>query len=312
MGDLKGVDANLIVVLDAVLRERNLTHAGHSLGVTQSAVSNSVKKLRAALDDRLLVRSGRQFELTPKAAALQPQVAEALLQIDRALGLHSPFDPLEMPRRFYIATSEYAMATLTGPLMQVLDAEAPDVSVDFSPLPPMHPGIGPADLLKYDLMIAGTGSGLFGKRQALYSDELVCVVSRDNPWLRDGALTIEDLSSMRHVVAPQGPAENAPDPMLRLAELGVEAHAAISIGNFVPVPAIISGTPLVGFVPRRLAEQYAAPLDLVIADTPLTTPIVVESAYWHPSKTGDPAVQWLLTVLRRTAELIEFGTQEWP
>ena len=83
-------------------------------------------------------------------------------------------------------------------------------------------------------------------------------------------------------------------------------RAAMTVPGFLPMPFVIAGTDMYGFVPARVAERYAPDLGLVVAETPLSHRTLVEVAYWHPSKTDDPALRWLIGILRKTAERIEF------
>lgn len=309
MGELVGLDVNLVVVLDAVLRERNLTRAGEAVGVTQSAISNSLNKLRKLLDDPLLVRTGRQFELTPRAQEILPLVREAMQQIDRTLNVYPTFEASESTRRFYITASDYTLSTLTRPLLGVLKEHAPKTSIEFSALPPIDTGVSPVDLLRFDVVI-GAGGGIPGKHQSLYSDDFVCVAAKGNARLRDGQLSLKDLGDLQHVVTPHPTQVVSLDPAMRLSELGVLPKSAMTVVGFGAVCLLVSGTQYVGFVPRRLAESRLDDLDLVIAETPLPPSLLVEAAYWHPSKTNDPAIRWLLGMLRTAAERLEFDGYE--
>jgi LysR family nod box-dependent transcriptional activator len=304
MTDLRRVDANLIVVLDAVLTERNLTRAGESVGMTQPAVSGSLTKLRQLLDDPLLVRSGRSFELTPKAQQLQPVVAKAMEQIHRTLALQPTFDPATSDRRFYIAGSDYALATMTGTLLSVLRDAAPGTSVAFSSLPMGGPIPDPVDLLRYDVMISVPNRGIPGKRMSLFSDRFVCIASADNPRLRDGRLSLADLTQLRYVRASFGP-HIVTEVDYTLATAGITPQIAVDVVGFALVPFMVAGTSLVSFVPQRLAAQHATSLGLVIARTPVEPSLLIEAAHWHPARSNDPALKWLLDVLRTTAELVE-------
>jgi LysR family nod box-dependent transcriptional activator len=92
-----------------------------------------------------------------------------------------------------------------------------------------------------------------------------------------------------------------------LSSAGITPRIAMSVQGFLPVPHTVSGTPFVGFVPERLATQSAETLGLVVAETELPSAILVEAAHWHPSKNGDPAIQWLVKLLRDASEVVEFG-----
>lgn len=307
MSDLRGIDVNLLVVLDAILTERNLTRAGESIGLTQPGVSGAVAKLRKIFDDPLLVRGGRMSELTPKALELQPIVREAMTEIARTLNMRPMFDPLTSDRQFRITASDYALSVMTAPLLDVLEQQAPGVSVEFSPLM----NVEPVDLLREDVVVASATRVIPGKHQALFSDSMACVVAADNPRLRDGALTLEDLATMPYVqvALAEGVVMFVDEA---LAEAGIRPTAARVVPGFLPIPFTVAGTDFFGFAPTRIADLYADELGLVSARLPMRLPVLVESAYWHPSRTDDPALSWLLGVLRTVSERIEFadGSEE--
>lgn len=305
MDDLRGVDINLLVVLDAVLAERNLTRAGEAIGLTQPAVSGAVAKLRTLLDDPLLVRSGRTSDLTPRAVALQPVVREALAQVHRTLNLRPLFDPTTSDRQFRLAASDYALSVMTAPLLAVLATEAPGVSIEFGPLN----NFGPVDLLREDVVIASATRDLPGKRQALFSDSMVCVVRRDHPRLRGGALSADDLAELQYVEVSfaNGVVMYAD---AALAAAGISPQIARTVPGFLPVTFAVAGTDTYGFVPARLAELYADELDLVVARVPMPLPVLIESAFWHPSRSNDPALRWLVAILRTVAERVEFADED--
>lgn len=301
MGDLRGIDINLLVALDAILAERSLTRAAEILGTTQPTVSGAMAKLRRLLADPLLVRNGRLSELTPRARALQPVVQAALSEIDRTLNLRPRFEPLPSRRLFRLSASDYALSVMTAPLLDVLEQEAPQVTVEFSPLN----NIGPVDLLREDVAIASASRGVPGKRQALFSDSTVCIVRRGHPRLRNGTLSLEDLSTLLYVqvVLADGVVMYAD---AALAAGGVTPRVARTVPGFLAVPFMVTGSDMYGFVPARLAELYADELDLVVARIPLPLPVLIESAFWHPSRNDDPALRWLVSILLKVAERVEF------
>lgn len=305
MEELRGIDINLIIVLDAVLEERNLTRAGEAIGMTQPTVSSSVAKLRTIIGDPLLVRAGRTFELTDRAKQLQPIVREAVNAVGRTFNLRPMFDPATSDREFRIAASDYALSVMTAPLLAVLEEEAPDASVEFDALLE----VDPVDLLRKDVVVASANRGVPGKRQALFSDEFVCLVSGDHPRLKDGALTLEDLAEMPYIDVLFGG-----DVVMvandSLIEAGVAPRVAMRVPGFLPLPFMVEGTEMFGFVPERVADAFASSLGLVVAKTPLQPRTLVEAAHWHPSKNDDPALRWLISILRKTAERIEFEASD--
>ena len=287
MPDVRRVDANLIVVLDAILIEKNLTRAGERIGMTQPAVSGALARLRQQFDDALLVRVGRGYELTPHGAMLQPLVREAMVEIERTLGVSPTFDPATSTRRFLISASDYVLSELTGPLLALLAIAAPSTSVEFEALPTTQV-VSLNDLLRRDLVIVGTGRGVPGQRQSLFSDRFVCIVGSDNPRLKNGALTRDDLAEMHHVISSFGDsAQTHVDDMLSAAS--ITPHVAETVQGFIPVPFMVSGSSMVAHVPERLALRYQDALGLTIASTPLSPATLIEAAHWHPSKTSSAA-----------------------
>ena len=307
MTDLRRIDVNLIVVLDAILTEMNLTRAGEAVGMSQPAVSGALARLRQQYGDPLLVRKGRVFELTELAEALKPIVAEAMNEIQRTFEIMPTFDPKVSTRTFSIAASDYVLSQMTGQLLELIEHEAPGVNISFDSLPP-DASISPVDLLRRDVIISGDPR-IAGKRKSLFSDRFVCIVDDKNPRLRGGKLSLADLEELRFVRATFGEDITTQVDQL-LSQAGVVPRIGITVRGFVPVPFAVADSTMIGFVPERLAEQYKESLGLVIAETPLPPSMLIEAVHWHPSKTSDPALKWLIEMLRKTSENIEGSIDE--
>ncbi|MCM0616847.1 LysR family transcriptional regulator [Paenarthrobacter sp. TYUT067] len=281
------------------MTEQNLTRAGEKIEMTQPAVSRALTRLRRQFDDELLTRVGRGFTLTEKGAALQPIVRQTVVEVTRTLEVLPSFDPLSSTRTFLISASDFVLEELTSPLFRLLSREAPGVAVEFDALP-AGSTVAPSELLKRDVFIARAGSTVPGRRQELFRDTFVCVVARDNPRLEDGKLTLDDIATMRHVIGAFG--ENIATPAtIMLSDAGISPRTSVVVRGLLPVPFMVSGTGMIGIIPRRMAERYMDRLDLVIAETPMTPGNLVESAHWHPTNSVDPALQWLVAILRRAA-----------
>ena len=302
MPDPRRVDLNLIIVLNVLLTERSIARSAEVLGITPTAVSASLNRLRGVLDDALLVRSGRSFELTERAQAMRSDVAEAALEVDRTFSMRPTFEPLVSDRRFSIAASDYVLATMTSPIFSLLRQEAPGTSIEFTGLI----DVDPVDLLRRDVVIAGGGRAVPGKRQELFSDDIVCLVRHDHPMLVDGALSNEALGQLPYVqvVFTDQIVLVADDS---LAAAGIVPRVVLTTNGIMTLPFLIADTDMFGFVPARLAEIYAPSLGLIVAHTNLARARLIEDVYWHPSRHSDPALAWLLDVLRRAARIVEFG-----
>jgi len=294
-GGLSGVDLNLTVALGALLEERNVTHAGLRVNMSQPAMSAALARLRTHFNDELLHRTGRSYELTALGAELLPVVRQALAATEVVLGQRTTFDPAVSTRHFSVVLSDYAITVLAEPLLAALAARAPGVSIDLEPLPPVGSDLS-NHLMRCDLVIGPLGYRLPGLRNVIFQDDFVCIVAEDNPRLRDGALTLDDLGAMSHAALGLGGMDGTPADRM-LTELGIERNIEVTVQGLLPLPVAVSGTDLCAFVPRRLADRCAGQLRLTIAEVPFTLPELVEAAHWHPSRAKDPALAWLRGVL---------------
>ncbi len=303
---LRNVDANLLLALHALLEERNLTRAGTRLSMSQPAMSGALARLRKHLGDELLVRTGRGFELTPRAEQLRPLVAEAVAAAEIVLEDQREFDPLTSTKRFDLSMSEYAMTVLSEPLNRLIREQAPGCSVSFDSVPVSRQEFE-NQLSRRDLIVVPLGFGLPGETQPIFTDELVCLVSRGNPNLRDGGLSLEDLAAMPHAVAEFLSAGEWKRPLeVELERRGLSDRVVVvDVTSLLTLPFAVAGTDICAFVPARLARRCVDMLDLVIADTPLEPVWFTEAAHWHPRRTDDPAVGWLRRLLYDVAVDVE-------
>lgn len=303
---LRDVDANLLLSLHALLEERNLTHAGERMTMSQSAMSGALTRLRQLLDDELLVRVGRGFELTPLAERLRPLVADAVEAAEGLLGTRRDFDPTSSTRVFTVSMSAYAMTVLAEPLIRLVAEQAPGCPVALDSLE-VTPDAFEAQLMRRDLILAPVGYDFPGRTQPVFTDHLVCVVDRHNPRLTDGGLSVDDLRSMPHVVAEFGAAGRRRRPLeVEMERQGVaDRSVMVQVTSLLTVPFAVSGTQMCAFVPARLANRCLEMLDLVVAETPLEPVQITESAHWHPRRDTEPAVVWLRRLLYDVAVSVE-------
>ncbi|MGC4108958.1 MAG: LysR family transcriptional regulator [Nocardioides sp.] len=303
---LREVDANLLLALHALLEERNLTHAGERMTMSQPAMSGALTRLRKHFDDELLVRAGRGFELTPLAERLRPAVTEAVEAAEALLGNHREFTAATSAKAFSVSMSEYAMTVLAEPLTRLFAEQAPSCTLALDPLDLRRDQVE-TQLMRRDLVIAPLGYEFPGRLQPVFTDELVCLVARDHPRLRDGALTLEDLAAMRHVVAEFIAAGDHRRPL----EVEMERHGLtdrnvlVRVTSLLTVPFAVAGTDLCGFVPSRLAYRCLDVLDLAIAETPLGPVTITEAAHWHSRREKDPTGVWLRRLLYDVAVMVE-------
>jgi len=296
---VSGIDLNLLVVLDALLDERNVTRAGGKLSLSQPTMSGALARLRQHFGDELLVRSGREYELTPVAARLLPVVRDAVRQVERTLSTPQEFDPAASTRRFLIAVCGQSVLALSGLLARVR-LLAPGVRLETWPVTEtlLNADRG---LLSWDLLLASAGLRLAGESDVVWRDRLVYVADPANPRLRDGRLTMADLAAAPHAAVrlPHG----QPDPAAAaLTRHGVTPDIVVTAAGWLSLPFLVAGTDLLAAVPERLARRVAAAAGTTVIDPPFGLIELTETAWWHPMRTTDPALTWLRTTLSETTD----------
>lgn len=282
-------DLNLLIALRALLEEANVTRAGQRIKLGQSSMSSALARLRAQFGDELLVRVGRDYELTPLARLLLPQVQLTLPLIEKVLGSEAPFDPATTRATFRFMMTDFAALEVKDAISRVAE-EAPGISVDVHPLP-IDATDSIHELIEHDFAIVVPGNGIEGESADLFVDHYVCLVDRNNPALEDGKLTLEAFVQLPQAVVDFGKAHFTPVHR-KLRELGLDQAPHLSAASFIPLPAAISGTDLVAIVPSRLAARLGPLTDTIGVPIPFGPVELIEKLWWHPTRAADPAHRW--------------------
>ncbi len=287
-------DLKLLVPLRALLEEANVTRAGQRIQMGQSSMSSALGKLRDQFGDELLVRVGRDYELTPLARQLLPQVQRTMAEIERALASDGPFDPVSSYRVFTIMASDFATLEVRD-LLGTVVADCPNISLEFSSLPD-QPTDSERDLMTHDFIVSVPGIGIEGESIELFVDHYVCLVDRANPAIVDGELTWEAFCDLPQAVCDFGKAHLTPAAR-RLRELGFQREPEVKAAGFLPLPSVVAGTDLVAVVPSRLAARMSEATGTIGVPAPFGRVEIIETVWWHPSRDADPAHQWLRGLL---------------
>jgi len=289
---LGGMDLNLLTCLKALLEESNVTRAGRRLQMGQPAMSVALAKLRRRFDDELLTRRGRDYELTPLAAELLPEVQEAVRLVNAALQVEEDFDPGTSERLFRFTMSDYAIAVVHDPLLARIRDLAPHIRLQVDHLGPDVRG-SERVLVDYDILVGPLGYGFPGQSRLLWQDRFVCLVDAHNPRLTGAGLTLEDLAALPHAIATFGrgnltPVDRAFD------EQRIERRIEVQVAGWLPLPFVIEGTDMVAIVPERLARLHAAPRGpLVMVEPPFGDVELIEGYWFAASRLSDAAHRWL-------------------
>jgi len=306
--DALTADLNLMRVLDALLEERHLTRAGKRIGVTQSAMSHALGRLRRLFDDPLFVRASRGLAPTARAEELAEPVRAAMQSLSRCFDRQATFEPASADRAFAIATSDYGAFVLAPSLLERIGREAPGVDLRIRSLGASigdQLARGDADVVaaptRRDEMPAGVRS------RALYREHFVCLVRRQHPLLK-GARTIDlaTWTSMRHVlIAPGGTARGVVDETL--AQLGKKRRVALTVPSFLLAPHLVAGSDAIVTVGARVADAFTKVLALRAVQPPVKLPGFEMRMYWHERHHRDPAHQWFRALVRAAAERVTSG-----
>ena len=295
---LESIDLNLLVVLDALLEERNVTHAGQRVGLSQPATSNALRRLRRMFDDPLLIRRGNAMVLSGRASELHRQLRPALATLGVALEQPGGFDPATASGTIRIGTTDSVMITLAPALLRHLATVAPGVVVEFQPIGGLD---GPKRLRDdlVDLLI-----GLYRRlspqlrRCPLFTDEVACIVRRGHPALRDAPSTHDALpleTYLRHDHLRVAPAPDQPGSVAdALLRLGRTRRVVCQVPNFLAAPFIVAESDLIATFSRSVAEHFARILGLGLAvrGIPLDLPRQEFDLVWHPRGDDDEFRRW--------------------
>jgi len=292
---IRNLNLNLLLVLDALSREQNVTRAAKRLGLTQSAVSNALAQLREALGDPLFVRARRGVVPTERALALAGPVRQALGIVESALEGSGAFDPATTTRSFVIAASDYTEYVVLPPLLRRLEREAPRVRLEVRAWGEHE--VPPAlEAGEVDLMLGYYGALPPGHHdELLFEEEYVCIVRKRHPTVRR-RLTLKRYLALRHVLVTQRPGSLG-SVDVALARQGLARSVGARVSHFLMVPQLVAQTDMVAALSRRIAEPAARSLGLSLYPPPLALPKARVGQVWHERTAADAGNRWLRRVV---------------
>jgi LysR family transcriptional regulator, nod-box dependent transcriptional activator len=288
--NLRQFDLNLLVALDVLLTERNVTRAGERLFLSQPAMSGILARLRHAFDDELLVRVGRNLELTARAAELAAPVHECVQQIEDLLNLGRPFAAATASWAFRIAASDYVMFLTLGPLLRAITERAPNVSVRFLALEPAAAdklANGEIDFAVLPMEIEPNLPSV-----PLFEDSWVCAVWKGHPHTGQ-RFTLDEFLALPHLSFRLAGPDHGSIAENYLAQAGYERKIMASTESFATAPFLLRDTALVSLIPRRLGERLERAADIRLIEPPFEAPPLREKLIWSPRYTSSAAHAWL-------------------
>ncbi|HUQ73545.1 MAG TPA: LysR family transcriptional regulator [Burkholderiales bacterium] len=302
-------DLNLLPVFEALLRHGNVTRAAADVGLTQSAMSSALGRLRRQLGDPLFVNTRAGMLPTPRALELAPSLTDALSMVRRALNGREAFDPSRTARSLRVYMTDVGETVLLPALMRHLDQESPQLRLETAQLPAAELAVR-METGDIDLAV-GYLPQLRDKirRARLFEEHYVCMTCPDprrdqRLGGRGRALTLKEFLSARHVlISSMGSGHQQLERAL--AEHGVEHNVALRVPHFVVIPLIVAGTQLIVSLPKHVADVWAGLVKVNVHPLPISIPSFDVSLYWHPRVENDAANRWL-----REAMLQLFGDRK--
>lgn len=291
--DLRRVDLNLLVVLEALLEERNVTRAAHRLGMSQPAASRALGRLRALFSDALLVEGPGGYTPSPRAEELRPALRHVLAGVGAMLDA-SPFDPAVATGRLRLLMTDLHATVLGLPILARLAAEAPGLDLDI-----VAPGPGLMETLEADAVDAVVGviddapAGI--RRRKLYDEALVTLMRAGHP-AADRELTLDRYLALDHIVVSVTGIGPAPvDQMLQA--MGRTRRVKVRAPNFFSAVEIGARSDLVMTLPASLAHAAAGMARFVAVLPPVDPGRFALSLLWHARHQDAPSHVWLRSLV---------------
>lgn len=316
---LRGIDANLLVALDALIRERSVTRAAQRAGVTQSAMSHTLRRLRELFEDPLLVRGRGGMALTPRAEALAVPLRSGLVSLARAVAQPDAFDPAEARRTFRVVSPDLFDVLVLPALLRRVGEEAPAIDLAVVPSPANLSDsleTGDVDLAVHPVLLDSqpfeldTSVDSLLRQRVLFRDSFRCFLRKKHPAAAGRRrLSLRSYTELRHIlVSPGGRGPGVVDRAL--GAQGLERRIGLRVPHFSAALAILTESDLVLTAPASLTS-YPYGSNLASIPAPLDLPEHAITMLWHPRFSEDPAHRWFRELMVEVTSTIPMlGTKK--
>lgn len=307
--NLHGVDLNLLVALNILLKERSVTQAADFLGITQPAMSNTLKRLRLQFDDPLLVRTSEGMKPTERAKLLEPEVRELIMHVERVVRPVQEFNPLESDKLFRIAVSDYAESTLIPELLNLLRKEAPNIVIDImTPSDVSYQDVeqGHIDFVinRFDVLPDSFHTSV------LWTDSFTCMLWKENPIASE--FNLSTYTDAQHIwVSKTGMGVGVgvnPEDIQRLGwvdvtlnKLGKKRNIKVFTRHYQAAMLMVENKDLVLTIPTRAARMKADNPNLVFLPPPFEIPEMELNMAWSGLLHHNSAHRWFRRTVAEVA-----------
>jgi DNA-binding transcriptional LysR family regulator len=295
------LDLDWLAVFAEVYKTQSVSRAAERLGMAQATASIALAKLRRHFDDPLFTRTSRGMEPTPRARSIHPEIAEALLRLERARGAPAAFEATDATREFRICMTDISEVVLLPKLVNHLQCHAPGLTVEAEKM--SSESRHRLESGEVDLAVGfapNLEAGFY--QQALFEQSFVCLAAADHPRVQ-ASITRKGFAAESHiVVTTSGTGHSIVEKVL--ARERIERRTVLRVPSFLGVARIVAQTELLVIVPRLLGETLASQERIQVLAPPVKLPPYKVKQHWHERFNADPGNQWL----RRTmAQLFSGG-----
>lgn len=309
MKALHRIDLNLLVYLDVLLRECNVTQAANQLGLSQPAMSNGLRRLRDLFNDPLLVRTSDGMTPTARALELEPLVRDILSGVERAIQPTAEFDPTDAKQVIRVMASDYAESTLFPAVLQTLRERAPGLTLDV--MTPSDVSFLDVERGKIDLVINRFDQMPQSFHQiTLWTDTFTCLMNRDNPILEH--FDLDSYLAASHIwVSKTGMGVGVgvdPDDVQRLGwvdhaldALGKKRNIRVFTRHYQAAMTLAEQNDLIVTLPTRATWLKRGNPRVVVRDCPFEVPPLELKMAWSPLLQHNPAHRWIRQLITQIA-----------
>jgi LysR family transcriptional regulator, nod-box dependent transcriptional activator len=295
----RDLDLNLLVVLDALLTEENVSRAAQRLNLTQPAISSSLGRLRLHFKDELLVRRGRRMMPTSLGDSLRTPVRDILMHVQEIADTRAKFNPASAKHTFVVVASDYVAATLLADAVSHLQKMAPNVTIVSRPL--TEQSIDRFTRGEWDLLITPRIPEVTGlQTRRLFREQFTCIAWTKNKSVGSKVTLNQYLNQTHVIVAFDYPTLLSFDEVF-LRERNHHRRVSAVVPNFTLLPLFVVGTNHLATIHHRLARRYASSMPLKIVKPQIQFPNVEEHLCWHRHRDRDTANMWLRDFLAHSA-----------
>jgi DNA-binding transcriptional LysR family regulator len=294
--NIESIDINLLVVFDALLRDRSVSLAASHMGLTQPAMSNALARLRKTFGDRLFVRTSRGMEPTPFAEQLAVPIRGACELIAKALQIDAGFEAQTSTRSFTFYMTDIGEIVYLPKILMRLAQVAPGIGVKVVRIPERNlqeaMSGGEVDLAVG--LFPSLQAGFF--QQRLYEDDFVCVVRVDHPRIGSRLTRKMFLEASHAAVESAGTGHQAAVAKV-IADQGVHLRTSLRVPHFLALPLIVAKTDHLITIPRRMALAFEGFHRIRILEPPLRFPRIEIRQHWHERYHHDAANRWMRSLI---------------